>query len=295
MLSILIPTYNYNVLPLVKELENQCKNSNLIFEIICQDDASNSALNIENNKINELQNCSFQSNSENLGRGKNINSLAEKANYQWIVIMDCDMFPTTENYIKNYLSEIQNSNSSAFYGGIAYKINKSDEGNLRYEYGLKREALSVADRTSKKNIGALTSNFLIKKDVFLNHPFSTKIIQYGYEDTLFLYQLEKNSIEINHVDNPLFHLNLETSELFIEKTKLALENLKSIVILQPELVEKIKLTAVYFKLKRWKLTSLILFIFSIFEKRIYQNLTSKNPSLFLFDLYKLGFFCRLNH
>lgn len=293
MLSILIPTYNYNTLPLVKELASQCKNLNIIFEIICQDDASNSELNIYNNKINELGNCSFQTNLHNLGRGKNINSLAQKAKYDWIVIMDCDMFPTNEHYIKTYYSEIQKSKSVAFYGGIAYITNNSNKGNLRYEYGLKREALKVADRTMKKNLGALTSNLLIQKKVYLKNLFSDEIKQYGYEDTLFLYQLEQNSINVVHLDNPLYHLNLETSEVFIEKTKLALENLKSIITIQPDLSKRIKLTSIYFKLKEYNLNILIVTLFELLKKKIYKNLTSKNPNLFLFDLYKLGLFCKL--
>ena len=41
MLSILIPTFNYNVAPLVSELYNQCMRiENLEFEIHVNDDAS---------------------------------------------------------------------------------------------------------------------------------------------------------------------------------------------------------------------------------------------------------------
>jgi hypothetical protein len=42
--------------------------------------------------------------------------------------------------------------------------------------------------------------------------------------TLFLMVLESCGFTINHCDNPTFHLNLET-ELFLKKTKIALENL----------------------------------------------------------------------
>lgn len=293
MLSILIPTYNYNALPLVKELENQCSELNIIFEIICQDDASNSELNVYNNKINELKNSSFYTNYENLGRGKNINSLAKKANYDWILIIDCDMYPTNGNYIKTYYSESQKLKSVAFYGGIAYKTNSSDKGNLRYEYGIKREALHITDRTVKKNLGALTSNLLIQKKVYLKNLFSDKITQYGYEDTLFLYQLELNSIDIVHIDNPLFHLNLETSDLFLEKTVLALQNLKSIITIQPELSKRIKLSFIYLKLKKYNLNYIIIILFELFKRIIHKNLTSKKPNLFLFDFYKLGVFCKL--
>lgn len=41
MLSILIPTYNYNVVPLVLELQKQCLEYKIHFEIIVFDDGSN--------------------------------------------------------------------------------------------------------------------------------------------------------------------------------------------------------------------------------------------------------------
>ena len=51
MLSILIPTYNYNVFPLVLDLHKQCLECKIDFEILCQDDHSNQFSN-ENQKIN---------------------------------------------------------------------------------------------------------------------------------------------------------------------------------------------------------------------------------------------------
>ena len=52
MLSVLIPTYNYNAFSLVEELHRQLTLEAIIFEIICLDDGSNSVLNNENKKIN---------------------------------------------------------------------------------------------------------------------------------------------------------------------------------------------------------------------------------------------------
>ncbi len=40
MLSILIPTYNYNIVALVSEIHRQISNTEIPFEIICLDDAS---------------------------------------------------------------------------------------------------------------------------------------------------------------------------------------------------------------------------------------------------------------
>ena len=40
MLSILIPTFNYNALPLAKILESQALKLGIVFELICMDDGS---------------------------------------------------------------------------------------------------------------------------------------------------------------------------------------------------------------------------------------------------------------
>ncbi len=59
MISILIPCYNYNAYDLVSRLEKECLTLGIVFEIICIDDASFSALNEVNQKINILTNCKF--------------------------------------------------------------------------------------------------------------------------------------------------------------------------------------------------------------------------------------------
>ncbi|MDC1200213.1 glycosyltransferase, partial [bacterium] len=69
MLSILIPTYNYNTLKLVKNLQLQGVKSNINFEILVLDDASNDAQSkVAHEKISTLDYCSFFENKKNIGR-----------------------------------------------------------------------------------------------------------------------------------------------------------------------------------------------------------------------------------
>jgi hypothetical protein len=293
MLSILIPVYNYDAFPLVFELNKQCLESNLVFEIICQDDASNDFL-IENNEINTLENCYFSSNETNLGRGKNINRIAGKASYNWFLILDCDTFPQNSNFINEYHLKILKNGNPIVFGGIVYDLEKPKKNQLlRWNYGHKRESLSVAKRKRKPNSSALTSNLLIKKEFFLRHPFDENIKKYGYEDLCFMIALETNKIKAKHIENPAFHLNLETSAQFLDKTKTALENLVYIVNSKKTNLKDSKIITVYSLLKKLKLTSLTVYFFNLFENRITNQLISDKPSLLLFDLYKLGHFCRL--
>ncbi len=292
MLSILIPIFNYNTYPLVNELHKYCLESKLDFEILCQDDASNEFLD-ENQKINTLENCNFSGNNLNLGRGTNINLLAEKAKFEWLLIMDCDTFPTQSDFIQNYISKI-NEAEKVVFGGIEYKKEKpANDQLLRWFYGIARESLSVEKRNTNPNGNALTSNILIKKNVFLSNKFDESITKYGYEDLVFLSDLKKKGNVVKHIVNPTYHLGLETSKQFLKKTKTALENLKKLTATTSLNSSESKILKTYVLLEKMHLTDLISFLFKKNEPNMVRNLLSKKPSLLLFDLYKLGYFCSI--
>jgi glycosyltransferase involved in cell wall biosynthesis len=292
MLSILIPTFNYNVVQLVLELQKQCLECEITFEILVFDDSSKLFF-FENQQINSLENCRFSKNNSNLGRGKNINFLAESARFDWLLIMDCDTFPTQNNYIQKYISKI-NENEKVVFGGIQYKKEQPKKDQLlRWIYGNSRESLSVEKRNSNPNENALTSNLLIEKEVFLSNPFDKSITNYGYEDLVFLSELKEKGVLVTHIDNPTFHLGLETSQEFLEKTRIALTNLKSIAETNPRASSESKILKLYNVLNKVYLDSLISYLFKITERKIAKNLLSQKPSLLLFDLYKLGYYCSI--
>ena len=207
--------------------------------------------------------------------------------------MDCDTFPTQNNYIRKYISQI-NEAEKVVFGGIEYKKEKpSSDQLLRWFYGNARESISVEKRNINPNGSALTSNILIQKKVFNSNKFNDSITKYGYEDLVFLSDLKKKGILVKHIDNPTYHLGLETSEQFLAKTKIALENLKSISENNSIYNSESKILKVYNILKQLHLTSFISILFKKTERNLEHNLLSKNPSLFLFDLYKLGYYCSI--
>jgi hypothetical protein len=71
----------------------------------------------------------------------------------------------------------------------------------------------------KKNPYTTTfvSNFL-KQNLCLKR-FCLMKNWHGYEDYSFISTLKLRNIAIEHIENPLFHLNLETSEVFFRKLK----------------------------------------------------------------------------
>ena len=293
MLSILIPVYNYAVFPLVLELHKQCIAAGIPFEILCQDDCSSSFIE-ENRTVEQLSNCTFSQNTVNLGRGNNRNLLIQKAQFDWLLLLDCDMFPKDSFFIKNYLSFIQKPMSNLVFGGIIYHPKKPHHSQLlRWVYGQKREALSCEFRNKKPNSRALTSNLVIRKEIALSHPFPESVSDYGYEDLSFLSNLGQKNITVFHIDNPTFHLNLETSTQFLTKTEIALQNL--VLLIQTNRIKpnESKIIATFLWIKKLHLIQLTAWLFQQTKTVTTKNLLADNPSLLLFDWYKLGYLCLL--
>lgn len=291
MLSILIPTYNYNVFPLVENLYQQCIASKIVFEIIVFDDAS--AQHFDNQKINLLENARFEVLEKNIGRSAIRNLLAKTAKYDWLLFLDADVFPMHTNLISNYMNETTSDNK-VVYGGIRYQEQKPDKNKLlRWVYGNKREALTAVERQEIEHLSFLTLNFLIHKSVFDKVSFNETIPNLRYEDVLFSFNLEQENIPVIHIENSVYHLGIENSIVFLEKTKESLEGLNYLLKKKMISINYIKLSRYLNILEKTKTKKLIAFLFKKLENVMKKQILSSNPNLFLFDLYRLGYICSL--
>ena len=292
MLSILIPTYNYNAYLLVEELYTQCLEAKIVFEIIVLDDGSSDFL-LENNEINSFENCSYEILKNNIGRSAIRNLLAKKASYENLLFLDVDTIPIDENFILNYLIEITTL-YNIIYGGIKYQVQRPENDTiLRWIYGKNREALSVQRRNKSIYKSFLTLNFLIKKEVFKILTFNELIPNLRHEDTLFSYDLMKNNISIKHIENPVFHLGLDTNSAFLKKSEEAVIGLKYLIDKNLLPYNYTKLGAICYKLEKYPVKKIILFGLAKFKPLLIKNILNKNPSLFAFDLYRLYYYCKI--
>lgn len=290
MLSILIPIFNYNASPLVLELQQQCMESEIDFEIICIDDCSTQFVQ-ENNSISQLANCTFTVLAQNIGRSKIRNLLAAKSNFEWLLFLDCDSIILDKNYIKKY---IRNSTSSdIIYGGRIHPVNcPSSNHRLRWKYGRFIEDQTATKRTQRPNISLLFNNTLIKKNCFDKVKFRDDFCTYGHEDTFLSYQLSTFNFTISHIENPIEHVDIDTNEAFLGKTKEALENLITLYRMKQIDVKFIRMIQLYHFLNKTKLTFPISKLFSVSEKLLLKNLKGKKPNLFIFNVFRLGYLCK---
>jgi len=292
MLSILIPVFNYNVFSLVEKLHNQALELSIAFEIICLDDASTFFTN-ENQQINQFQNCSFLVLQKNIGRSAIRNLLAQKSTYENLLFLDADTIPVHENFLSTYISQISN-NEKVVYGGILYEITQPSKNKLlRWVYGTKREALNTFERNKSPYISFLTLNFLIKKNIFSKVNFNESIPNLRHEDTLFSYELMQQKVEVIHIENPVYHLGLEYNETFLRKSEEAVIGLKNLVDSNLISSDYVKLSHYFLLIKKYGFQNIMALGFKTLRSLLLKQLFSKKPSLFLFDLYRLGYYCTL--
>jgi hypothetical protein len=205
--------------------------------------------------------------------------------FETLVFIDCDSLIVSNNYIRNYLSAIEQS--EVVYGGTHYPAKVDPVYTLHHAYGKAREARNLEARKSNPYTSFLTNNFCIRKSVFKPIKFDESLTQYGFEDSLFGWELKQRSIGITHIENPVLHTGLDTAEAFIQKTKLAVENAWSLINSGKMPESEIRMADVYTRLRKWGLSGLASKVIGAFEQQMLANLKSPSPKLVYLDLLKL--------
>ena len=286
MLSILIPTYNYNCSKLITDLHQQAEQCHIDYEIIIADDGSTIAPDWLA-RFEKVPHIKIIRNEKNVGRAAIRNSLADVAQYPYLLFMDNDASVCRQDYIAKYLDHV--TMATVVVGGTAYTQEPLPECySLRLTYGRQREA------NQNYNNYFTTFNFAMSKKLFQTIQFNTSIQGYGHEDFLFGLELKKRGIKIVNIDNPLIHEGLDTNITFIHKTEEANSNLLKIYTDNPNLpiAETSKLLNAYLRLSRYKLISLAAWMFNQSKPLLIKQLTSEHPNLIVFDIYKLGHLCQ---
>lgn len=287
MISVLIPTYNYNAYRLVAEIHQQLIKSNINFEIICLDDGSKSQQNNLNEKINTLSHSKFEILPHNIGRSAIRNLLAKKATFKWLLFLDADVIPVKSNFITTYFNQISGK-GTVFCGGIAYQDHATNEKYLRYKYGKKHEEVALEERIKEPQKYFFTGNFFIAKKVFKEVQFEEELIEYGREDFLFSVGLSEKKYAITHLKNEVYHLGLDENKIFIAKTKKAMENLvflEKAGFLENEKQQLLEFVAV---LTTFKLNFLLMKLYPFFERK-----AEKLSSVWYLNLLKVSYICFL--
>lgn len=291
MLSILIPVYNRDVTKLVGKLIKQCGRQKIFFQIIVIDDCSKEKFKLKNEIISTYFGVNYLELTENIGRAKIRNRLGKLAAYDYALFLDCDMM-IPKDFIKTYLNIINDKRPEIVCGGIKVSTSrpKSKKKQLHWVYGNLREGRNAHYRNKNQILNFSSANFLVMSNVFVKNLFDDAIKGYGYEDVMWAQNISNKSINILHIDNPAIHLGIEETNIFLQKTEQALDNLS--ILHQNDKIEETRLLKVYKTLTKLKIQKFVFKIIWARRESILGNLNSPNPSMRKFDLWKLMTFLK---
>ena len=293
MISFLIACYEQDIRHLVRSLHAQGMQRPESFEIIAHDNGGDDSLQeMLRRDLQELKGVRFHSGESSPSRSASRNWLASQAQFPYLVFLDGDSAPPDAHYVDRYFDLLPTD--SVWVGGTAYRKDVPVKGRrLRWVYGRAREEQSAKSRSSATEYGFSSFNFMIPAQAFQSIRFRESIMRYGHEDTLFGVELSDRGIALAHCDNPLLHEGLDEDSVFMEKTRTGIQTLLQLTE-EGTLKKGTRLYQQYQSLRKLGLVPLYRFLFGALRGGCERNLKSGAPSLFLFDLWRLGMLCELD-
>lgn len=292
MLSILIPTYDEDVVHLVHDLHQQAASLNSEVEILISDQCTEGVHAKDNHRLNDLAGVNYFKWTERKGRAANRNHLAQCARGDFLLFLDSDAEIIRDDFLATYWSRHQEGKvvcASVYYP----EVDPGDSMRLHWTYGRKREMVGTG-KPARGSTPFKSFTFLISRPDFLRVQFDERLTEYGHEDTIFGKQLRYAFIGVEHIDLPLKHNGLLRAGKFLENTRSALRNLDKLCTLGM-VDEDIRLYRSQQFLARAKADWILGKLFPLLEPLLRVNLLSKRPSLRVMDYYKLGYFCSLRN
>lgn len=295
MLSILLPTYNVDVQPLVHDLLHQARQLNIPFEILIEDDASSDRnVCVGNHALLSEPEVTYFQNHVNKGRSKVRNHLAAAANYPYLLFIDGDAGMKSTNFISQYVQHIRfhqhGDTPFVVLGGVAYREMTPDPAfRLRWKYGIAREQKTAAIRNITPYRSFTPFNMLATKTVFDAVSFDEWFTTYGFEDTVFGDQLRQKEIPVTHIDNELYHDGIDSNTDYLDKVGCAIGNLAALYKtgkLPDSFVGESRLLQTYIRCKRVHMAGLVGLCLRVL-KRPLRWLAASTSSLTALDLLKL--------
>ncbi len=300
MLSILIPVFNYRMEALVSELSAQCTRLNLPFEIVLLDDGSKAEFKAINKALpQQFAAIRYLENTKNEGRSVSRNKLMLEAKGQWFWFLDCD----GRAHLNNKLVETfwqQKEEKTLLSGGRIYASEPPADKSkyLHWLWGSTRELIDSEKRMTDPVNNFLSNNFLVSRQLMQIVQFSTDLNGYGYEDTLFAAHCLESGFHIKHIENPVLHEGLESTEAFIAKIEESLHNMVRLDNMYKKHNKEIPLNSRLYRLykKTRRIPKFVIVPFarisaSILKKRLQNGMLN----LFWFDVYRLCYAICLPH
>jgi len=251
-LSILVPYYHDDPVPLIEALSEQCASRKDV-EILVYDDGSNS-MDLNCNVIATVKDCKAPVGlfiaETNRGRAFARNQLFGFARGDWVLFLDADMRPERPTFVKDYITIISNKDCDVVFGGFKVEGKSSDpDRELHRALSEVSDCLTLDERRAAGPQYVCSSNLAVKKHVLESEPFDPSFSGWGWEDSEWAARVFKTFMLV-HADIPALHLGLETTDTLLKRFQTSGPNYKLFTHKHPELAKTLPLYRIVHKLRK---------------------------------------------
>lgn len=289
MISVCIPVFNFNIVPLVHSLYQQAQSADSHIEIVCIDDCSASEYKSVNAEVG--QEATFVYLASNIGRARIRNLFLEHTHGEYLLFLDDDCI-IPPKFLQTYIDNISDK-TAVVVGGRRYDNQPADrEHYLRWLYGTRIESRTLPQRIANPYQSFMTNNFMIRRDILETIKFDDRISAYGHEDTLFGFRLKQSNIPILHIDNPVLNGDVESNDVFLNKSTEAVRNLAYIYKFldqDPGFADTVRLLRAYRKVAKLHMSKVVRYAYRLTRRCLRQRfLRGWGFTTSMFSFYKLG-------
>lgn len=297
MLSVLIPTYNYDCTRLVGDLARQCdkllrKGMVDDYEIVVADDGSTLLSALDANRvIAAMPHCRYMERETNTGRAAMRNFLMHKSCGDYLLFLDQDGRVVTDNFVEAFVGAMKDH--YAVCGRMVQPPTPPQpQYRLRYDYERRYERRMTTDRLNADPKAPFRSFcFIIRRDVALQVPMDESFTGYGYEDVYYGMQLQRLAGKYHHIDNPLQNDDLEPNPTYLAKTE---EAMRTLYDHRQQLSGGVHMLDIVATMQRMHLAAPLRLVARLAVKPLRRNLCSNRPMARWFNLYKLLYYINLS-
>lgn len=293
MISICIPVYNFNVMTTVRELLSQAEQHGVEVELIVFDDCSQPFYVDANRGLMGMPKVSYLPLIENIGRSRIRNRMADFAQGEWLLFLDCDMEPGDSAFLKRY-GQYTSGDADVVCGGLYFGGRPENrEHLLRWRCDIRKNREWERMLKGDVHTPISTGNFMIRRELYHRVRFSENLTGYGQEDQLFALELARTDSRVLWIDNPTKHLDTETNGEYIRKIQESLVNLARVWNANPSFHRDMKRANKRMRRVQRMLTFrygyLFLGIFLLLRSRWERYLRQGNRVMFFFNFYQTCF------
>jgi glycosyltransferase involved in cell wall biosynthesis len=236
LLSILIPFYRDNPVPLASALSGLIGERSDI-EIVLYDDGEpdadlNQTVCRSTRQLNSP--ARLLTSRQNKGRSAGRNTLARLARGRWLLFLDADMTPGDGAFLKTYLDAVQADDFDAAFGGYETDLPSDPSHLVHAALSQSSDQKTAASRQIIGPTAFCSSNLLVRARVMRDVKFDEGFTGWGWEDVDWAVRAAR-VYTLVHIDNPAGHAGLQGTDILLDKFRSGATNYARLLDKHPQL------------------------------------------------------------